>query len=258
MLNIDLSNRSIVLTGGLGAIAQSVIERLLQGGAYLWVTDITPRAQAIKKLQSYNLPTESWTYLECDVTDERAINATLRSIFDTGSQVDCLISLAGGCALHTFSTMSIAEYRNVFDYNYYGHVLPIKAMVTLWREHGIEGHVLLTSSLVGQLPWVNLSAYAPAKAAIEHLAKCLALEYASHRIRFNCVAPGHVATGSSLKVYDQDITYRALVDRAIPLQRLVRPEAIADAFVWLCSSMGNDVNGQIIHVDCGGSIPKVG
>jgi NAD(P)-dependent dehydrogenase (short-subunit alcohol dehydrogenase family) len=258
MLNIDLSNRSIVMTGGLGAIAQSAIERLLQGGASLWITDIMPHEQAIEQLQSYNLPTKLWTYLECDVTDEKAVSATFRSIFDAGGHIDCLISLAGGCALHAFSTMSIAEYRNIFDYNYFGHVLPIKAMTTLWREYDLAGHALLTSSLVGQLPWVGLSAYAPAKAAIEHLAKCLALEYAPHRIRFNCVAPGHVAAGSSLRVYEEDATYRALVDKAIPLQRLVRPQAIADAFVWLCSSMGDDLNGQIIHVDCGASIPKVG
>jgi NAD(P)-dependent dehydrogenase (short-subunit alcohol dehydrogenase family) len=258
MLNLDLSNRSILLTGGLGAIAKSVIDRLLQANANLVITDVVPHPRAIEQLRSYDLPADSWTYFECDVTRENAVISCFQSLFDSGAMIDCMIGLAGGCALHTFLTMSIDEYRKIFDYNYYGHVLPCKAITDLWVKHNIPGHAIFTSSLVGQLPWNDLSAYSPAKAAIEQLAKCLALEFAPHGIRFNCVAPGHVATGSCLKVYDEDATYRALVDSAIPLRRLVRPEAIADAFVWLCSSMGDDVNGQVIHVDCGASIPKVG
>jgi NAD(P)-dependent dehydrogenase (short-subunit alcohol dehydrogenase family) len=67
-----------------------------------------------------------------------------------------------------------------------------------------------------------------------------------------------VAAGSPLKIYREDESYRKMVDRVVPLNRLVRPEAIADAFLWLCSSMAEDVNGQVIKVDLGMSIPKVG
>lgn len=258
MLNIDLSNRSILITGGLGAIARSVVERLAQAGAHLIITDIISEDAAKNQLVEYGMPADQWIYLRCDVTDSNVVGPVFKSIFDSELRPDSMIGLAGGCELHPFATTPIESYRTIFNYNYFGQVLPTKEITDLWAQFGIRGHVILTSSLVGSLPWSDLSAYASAKAAIEQFSKCLALEFAPLGIRFNCVAPGHVATGSSRKVYDTDPNYRALVDRVIPLRRLVRPQAIADAFTWLCSPMADDVNGQIVHVDCGASIPKVG
>jgi NAD(P)-dependent dehydrogenase (short-subunit alcohol dehydrogenase family) len=72
------------------------------------------------------------------------------------------------------------------------------------------------------------------------------------------VAPGHVPAGSALKIHREDESYRKMVDRVVPLNRLVRPEAIADDFLWFCSSPAEDVNGQVIKVDLGMNIPKVG
>ena len=89
-------------------------------------------------------------------------------------------------------------------------------------------------------------------------AKTLALENAERGIRFNLIAPGHVAAGSCLKVYETDEAYRKMANSVIPLKRLVRPEALADTYVWLCSSMASEINGQVIKVDLGASIPKVG
>ena len=148
-------------------------------------------------------------------------------------ETDCVVALAGGCALHPFSRTSALEYGRIFDYNYHGHVRVARAVTEIWSRLKIKGHILFTSSLVGSLPWADLSAYAPAKAALEMLTKCLALEFAGQGLRFNCVAPGHVATGSSLKVYEEDDAYRSLVDRAIPLQRLVRPEAAGLRFGYM-------------------------
>jgi len=258
MISINLHNRFIFITGGLGAIAESILRRLLEAGATLVITDLLPVDEAERRLEGYNLPSRNWRYLRCDVTDLTSIATAVGESFTLHPELDCFVGLAGGCALHPFASTSPTEYRRIFDYNYYGHVDVARSITQHWTERSIAGHAVFTTSLVGSLPWVDLSAYAPAKAAIEMFAKCLALEFATQGIRFNCIAPGHVATGSSLKVYDEDQGYRSLVDRAIPLKRLIRPESIADAFLWLISSLAQDVNGQIIKVDCGASIPKVG
>lgn len=258
MVAIDLRGRFILVTGGLGSIAEFVTRRLLEAGATLLVTDILPQDEAEGKLRMWGLPSDTWHYFPMDVTDGNAVSLTAGKILDRFPATDCVLALSGGCALHPFSETPPAEYDRIFDYNFHGHVRVARTITEIWTRLNIQGQIIFTSSLVGSLPWVDLPAYAPAKAALEMLAKCLALEFAGQGIRFNCIAPGHVAAGSSLKVYQEDEEYRRLVDRAIPLQRLVRPESIADAYLWLCSSLGQDVNGQVIKIDCGASIPKVG
>jgi NAD(P)-dependent dehydrogenase (short-subunit alcohol dehydrogenase family) len=258
MVGIDLEGKYILTTGGLGAIAESVSRRLIEAGATLLITDVVPQREAEARLASWGRPSDQYFYSPMDVTSENAVASTIHGLAERFPAMDCVVSLAGGCALHPFATTTSEEYGRIFDYNYMSHVRIARTVTRLWAENKTAGHFIFTSSLVGSLPWVDLTAYAPAKAALEMLAKCLALEFANQGMRFNCVAPGHVATGSSLKVYDEDAEYRRLVDSAIPLKRLIRPESIADAFLWLSSSLAQDVNGQIIKVDCGASIPKVG
>jgi NAD(P)-dependent dehydrogenase (short-subunit alcohol dehydrogenase family) len=81
----------------------------------------------------------------------------------------------------------------------------------------------------------------------------MALEYAPTGIRVNVVSPGNVAAGSSLKVFDEDPAYREFVLR-VSLGRRNSPESIADAFVFLCSPLANEINGQILSPDYGAGI----
>jgi NAD(P)-dependent dehydrogenase (short-subunit alcohol dehydrogenase family) len=74
----------------------------------------------------------------------------------------------------------------------------------------------------------------------------------------NAVAPGNVAAGSSLKVFEEDTEYREFVLRVSPAGRRNSPEAIANALLFLCSSLATEINGQTISVDLGVSIPKIG
>jgi NAD(P)-dependent dehydrogenase (short-subunit alcohol dehydrogenase family) len=72
-------------------------------------------------------------------------------------------------------------------------------------------------------------------------------------IRVNVVSPGNVAAGSSLKVFEEDASYREFVLR-IGLGRRNSPESIADTFVFLCSRLANEINGQILSPDYGAGI----
>ncbi|MGB7129546.1 MAG: SDR family oxidoreductase, partial [Candidatus Sulfotelmatobacter sp.] len=83
--------------------------------------------------------------------------------------------------------------------------------------------------------------------------RCMALEYASSGIRVNAISPGNVAAGSSLKVFEEDPAYREFVLR-VSLGRRNSPESIADAFVFLCSPLAAEINGQILSADYGGGI----
>lgn len=258
MIEIDLKGKTILINGALGAIAEFVVRRLSEAGAFLVLTDVLPDAEAQQRVSAWNLAADSWHYTLMDITEPKKLSVAIQNIFGKFPRTNAAIGLAGGCPLHPFSSTPIAEYDRIVRYNFLGQTYFTRSLLAEWAKRDTSGHIIYTSSLVASLPWPELSAYICAKAAVEQFAKCLALEYAQRHMRFNVVAPGHVATGGQLQVYNENATYREMVNRVIPLKRMVRPEAIADTFLWLCSPLADDVNGQIIHVDLGASIPKVG
>ncbi len=257
MVEINLSGKTILITGALGAIAEAAAKRLSEAGAVLALTDIFAEDEAHERVSSWKLAS-GWHYAVMDVTDHKNVSGAVQDIFETFPHIDVGIGLAGGCPLHPFSSTTREEFDRLVHYNFIGQTYFTRSVLDEWVKRETAGQLIYTSSLVASLPWPGLSAYISAKQAVEMFAKCLALEYADRHIRFNVVAPGHVATGSQLKVYNEDATYHSMVNRVNPLKRMVRPEAIADTFLWLCSPLADDVNGQVIHVDLGASIPKVG
>jgi NAD(P)-dependent dehydrogenase (short-subunit alcohol dehydrogenase family) len=159
----------------------------------------------------------------------------------------------------SFSQNSARRVRShIQKFNYLAQTYLARAVLTRWCTSGIAGHLIFTSSYVARIPHARIPAYATAKAALEHFTRCLALEYASAGIRVNAISPGNVAAGSSLKVFEEDREYREFVEWVSPAGRRNSPEAVADVFAFLCSPLASEITGQIIAVDLGVSIPKIG
>jgi NAD(P)-dependent dehydrogenase (short-subunit alcohol dehydrogenase family) len=166
--------------------------------------------------------------------------------------MDTVIGHAGGCGLHPFASTSEADYERIFRFNYFAQTYLSRSVLARWVRSNIAGHLIFTSSYVARMPHSQISSYA-AKAALENFARSLALEYALTGIRVNVVSPGNVAAGSSLKVFEEDPAYREFVLR-VSLGRRNSPESVADAFVFLCSPLASEINGQILSPDYGGGI----
>jgi NAD(P)-dependent dehydrogenase (short-subunit alcohol dehydrogenase family) len=79
------------------------------------------------------------------------------------------------------------------------------------------------------------------------------MEYAPSGIRVNVVSPGNVAAGSALKVFEEDADYREFVLR-VSLGHRNSPQSIADTFIFLCSPLASEINGQILSPDYGAGI----
>jgi NAD(P)-dependent dehydrogenase (short-subunit alcohol dehydrogenase family) len=253
MLNIDLSGKSILLTGAMGAIAESMVRKLAAAGATLVLLDIKSEEAAKQTLRDWKIPATSHIYFSTDITDSAALNQVVEESFDRFPALDTVLGHAGGCGLHPFATTSEADYDRIFRFNYFAQVNLARAVFARWMKRKIPGHLIFTSSYVARMPHSQIPSYASAKAALENFARCMALEYAPTGIRVNVVSPGNVAAGSSLKVFDEDPAYREFVQR-VSLGRRNSPESIADAFVFLCSPLANEINGQILSPDYGAGI----
>ena len=253
MIAIDLSGKTILITGALGAIAEHMVRRLVASGATVVLTDIKGEEQARRTLADWGIQASSYLYFSADITDSTQVNAVVKAAFEKFSGMDTVIGHAGGCGMHPFASTSEAEYEQIFRFNYFAQTYLARSVLAQWAERNIAGHLIFTSSYVARMPHTQISSYASAKAALENFARSLALEYAQTGIRVNVVSPGNVAAGSSLKVFDEDPAYREFVLR-VSLGRRNSPESIADAFVFLCSPLASEINGQILSPDYGAGI----
>ncbi|MCP3930352.1 MAG: SDR family oxidoreductase [Bacteroidetes bacterium] len=258
MITIDLSGKKIIITGALGAISEYIVKKLIEAGAFLILTDIIPMQAAKGKIKKWNLPPNSYEYKKMDVTIPENVDMVIKETFQAYPELDSAIGHAGGCELHFFKETKAEEFDRIFKFNFLGQTYFARALLKEWTKRTIPGHLIFTSSYVAKVPHQGIPSYASAKAALENFAKCLALEYAEQKIRINLVSPGNVAAGSSLKVFQEDENYRDMVLRVTPLKRQNDPEAIANAFLFMCSPLANELNGHILDVDLGVSIPKIG
>jgi NAD(P)-dependent dehydrogenase (short-subunit alcohol dehydrogenase family) len=253
MISIDLSGKTILITGGLGAIAEHIVRKLAASGATLVLTDIKSDDQARRTLKDWQISPSSYLYLSADITDSSQLETVVDRAFENFPNMDTVIGHAGGCGLHPFASTSEADYERIFRFNYFAQTYLARSVLARWVQREVAGHLIFTSSYVARMPHTQISSYASAKAALENFARSLALEYAHTGIRVNVVSPGNVAAGSSLKVFDEDPAYREFVLR-VSLGKRNSPESIADAFVFLCSPLASEINGQILSPDNGAGI----
>ena len=253
MITIDLSGKTILLTGAMGAIAEHMVRKLTAAGAMLVLLDLKPAEQALQMLKEWKVSSASYVYHSIDITDSVSLNRVVDASFERFPNLDTVLGHAGGCGLHPFASTSEAEFERIFRFNFFAQTYLARAVFAQWVTRKIPGHLIFTSSYVARVPHTLIPAYASAKAGLENFARCMALEYASTGIRVNVVSPGNVAAGSSLKVFEEDPAYREFVLR-VSLGKRNSPESIADAFVFLCSPLAAEINGQILSADYGGGI----
>jgi NAD(P)-dependent dehydrogenase (short-subunit alcohol dehydrogenase family) len=253
MIQINLSGKVILITGALGAIAEHLVKKLNAAGAMLLLLDLKPEDEAQEVLRSWKISDRTYIYDSLDITDSSKLKPSIDKSFERFPTLDIVLGHAGGCGLHPFDTTSEAEFERIFRFNFLAQVCLTRAVFAQWIRRKTQGHIVYTSSYVARVPHTKIPAYASAKAALENFARCMALEYASSGIRVNVISPGNVAAGSSLKVFGEDPAYREFVLR-VSLGRRNSPESIADAFVFLCSPLAAEINGQILSADYGSGI----
>lgn len=257
VINIDLSSKFILITGALSGVAEAMVTRLLEGGAHLFLTDIVDDAGASEKLKKWSESSTQFTYQQMDVTDPQSCRTAIAEAFRIYPQLNIVLGHAGGCALHPFATTSQHEWDRLIKFNLLGQSYVARPVLEQWVERKVRGHLIFTSSFVSKIPWKGHTAYSTAKAGVEMFARSLALEYAEFGIRVNCVSPGNVAAGKSVETYENDSEYRATVDRVSPMGMRNSATAIGDAFVYLCSSLADEITGHVLQVDAGVSLPKL-
>ncbi|HEY1544636.1 MAG TPA: SDR family oxidoreductase [Xanthobacteraceae bacterium] len=179
---------------------------------------------------------------------EEVVSIALRAF----RRIDVLVNNAGVNLRRNAVDVSREEWHTVMDVNVGGTFFLTQRVARHWIEQKLPGCVVNIASAHGLVGAAERSTYGVSKAAIIHMTKMLAIEWAEHGIRVNAVAPGRMQTASpSRAAKGNDAAYMAAMLGRIPLHRLATAEEVAAAACWLASDAAGSVTGQTLVMDGG-------
>ena len=249
-----LEGKSILITGGLGAIGRVAVTRLLEHSARVVVNDIVPEEDARKTIHEGGWAADRVHYVRADVTkSEGAQMAVARTVqkFDRLDVALCHAGMALSCPILDYSER---DWDEIMAVNLKSAFLVAQASARAMIQQGIKGKIIFTSSWVQDVPWPDITPYNVTKSGMKMLMRGMARELAAHGIRVNSVAPGIVAAGMAKRQWDTEPDYRRRAQRSIPLGYLQPPESVADAFIFLSSGAADYITGHTLLVDGGSSL----
>jgi rhamnulose-1-phosphate aldolase/alcohol dehydrogenase len=258
--------RIALVTGGAGGIGAASAARLLQDGACVLLADRDADAvEAVRAGFAKQFGKDVVRAAVCDVTDEAQVQAAFDDCAREFGGLDMLVANAGIASSAAIEDTTLELWNRNYDVLARGYFLTTRAAWPLLKRMKEQGgtSVVFIGSKNGVAAATNASAYASAKAAANHLARCLALEGAPAGIRVNVVNPDAVIRGS--KIWDGDWRKERAGAHGIDpgseleehyrqrsmLKRDVLPEDIAEAVYFLAGEMSAKSTGNMINVDAG-------
>ena len=200
--------------------------------------------------------------IEADVRDQGALDSAVAEGLTQFGQIDCLIANAGIFNLGPVQDMSRETWQEMIDINITGVWQSVKAVVPHMIERQ-EGSIVMTSSVNGLEGGPFFSHYTAAKFAVVGFMKAIAIELGPHGIRANTVNPGPILTGMTNNQQGYDMfsghangTYDDLLNAGktygiLKGSGFLQPEVIANAALFLNSSLASNVTGISLPVDSG-------
>lgn len=241
-----LTEKVAIITGGANGIGLAAVRRFTSEGAKVIMADFDENAG---KEQEQALRAEGLdiTYVQVNVADRESVSQMIEKTVETYGTIDILINNAGITRDAMLTKMEPADFQRVLDVNLTGVFNCTQAVIPYMIEKG-KGKIINTSSVSGVYGNVGQTNYAATKAAVVGMTKTWAKELGRKGINVNAVAPGFTATAMVAKMPEKIIDQMKSV---VALQRLGKPEDIANAYLFLASDESDYVNGHVLHVDGG-------
>jgi len=248
----DLSGSTAVITGGGRGIGYAIATHLAGCGADIGLIDILPEvSQAAEELSQRT--SRSAAGVIADVRDPQALDAAFAELDDRLGTADILVTSAGITIWGDSIDVTPEDWQRVLDINLNGTFFAAQSFARRLLPTGKPGSAIFISSMSGQI--VNVpqfqASYNASKAAVTHLGKSLAVEWAKAGIRVNSLEPGYTLSDMTRQFMDANPDLAALWTSLIPSGRMGEPDDLLGAVEFLASSKSSYVTGQSIVVDGG-------
>ncbi len=194
-MTIDFKGRVAIVTGAGGGLGREHALALAARGAKVVVNDFVrqaPASDAVNAAEAvaHEIRAAGGSAMSChaSVTDEPAMQAMVADAMAQWGRIDILVNNAGILRDHSFTKMSLADFRLVLEVHLMGAVICTQAVWEIMRAQKY-GRVIMTTSSSGLFGNFGQSNYGAAKMALVGLMQTLSIEGAKHGIRVNCLAP---------------------------------------------------------------------
>jgi NAD(P)-dependent dehydrogenase (short-subunit alcohol dehydrogenase family) len=269
----DLKDKVCIITGGAGIIGTSIVHALASVGIKTAILDLNGKMaeELAKKISDqYGCICKGFA---ADVLDIESLKHAREEIHAQLGRINILINGAGGNSSkattkveqvtrdrldkleETFFGLPMEGFRDVFDLNFNGTVLPTMIFARDMVEAG-SGVILNISSMNALKPLTKIPAYSAAKASVNNFTEWLAVHLAQAGVRVNAIAPGFFLTQQNrfllVKEKTGDLTARGRkIIKSTPMGRFGETDELQGTVLYLLSDVSRFVTGVIIPVDGG-------
>jgi 3-oxoacyl-[acyl-carrier protein] reductase len=242
-----LSGKFALITGATRGIGKAIAEIFAKNGATLFINarDEKKAIEFVEYLkENYNIDAY---YLIFDVSNYDEVKNAFSNLLKITKQLDIVVNNAGIMDSSLLGMIKKETIEKIYSTNVYS-VYYISQFATRIMSRKKSGSIINLTSIMGVNGEVGQSLYGGSKAAIIGITKSLSKEFAALNIRVNAIAPGFIDTDMT-KELKEDI-YKQKVE-SIKMQRVGKPEEVANTVLFLASDMSSYITGQIIGVDGG-------
>lgn len=247
-MDLKLSQKVVVVTGGGKGIGASTVRAYLREGARVAIFDLD--LEAAEQIAADT--TGECLAVRCDVAKNTDIEAGFERVFDAFGGVDILVNNAGIGPYGTVTETTEEMWDRVLDVNLRSAFLCSKCALPSMKRRG-GGVVINVASVQALMSQRNVAAYTTSKSGLLGLTRSIAVDYAP-AIRCLAICPGTVDTPMVRSAVQESPDPAAVLrecEEMHLLQRIARPEEIAELIVFASSDLAPFITGQPIRIDGG-------
>lgn len=238
----DFRGLTAVVTGAGSGIGLAVSKKLKAQGATVISLDINAgEFESIGR------------WVKCDIGSDQSVTSAFAELTSSNAKIDILINNAGIGATGTVETSTTEEWNKVLNINVIG-TSRVSAAALPFLRNSAHAAIVNTCSVVANFGFPKRSIYSASKGAILALTLSMASDFLKENIRVNCVNPGTTDTpwiGRLLSQAENPEQERAALEARQPTGRLVTPEEVANAIIYLAHPQQKSTTGTVLAIDGG-------